>query len=141
MEDIYTEKRSIDPFEVGILKISFYEDALEVMAQIEDGKYLEAFKRVFFTPDLLANEGFDYFHCNLDPKRVQQTRDKYKMDMGGAMLLSVLDLNLLTANPLTRVRFPSIESLITKDSGSPSGLGTPPSPEGTDDLLKDGFTH
>ena len=125
-------------------KILYYEDAVEAVKGIEDGKYDDAFHQLFPTPHMFNNyftvgvTGDDY-----DEEPVQELKKKYsKTDFMGGLVFNALHKQLRSPRNMSTstVHFPAIEMLITK------GMSHRPSAEvsllvGDQDVLRDGFTQ
>ena len=118
--------------------IIYFEDARDFVKGIEDGKYYDAFNRLFPTPGMLDTsiDTFSLAEYNKYCDLFDSFQSEYGVDILGSFLLVALHQCHLTAEPMSRVYFPSIEALIPKDS---SGLDTASTPLETADLLKDGF--
>src|SRR5579859_2049517 len=130
-------KYSFDVTDEGIKRsIIYYEDARDFVKGIEDGKYYDAFNRLFPTPDMLDTFNFVDYMKYRDLRH--SFKSEYSMDSLGSLLLVALHQYHLTAEPISRVFFPSTEALIPKDS---NGLDTASTPLETADLLKDEFSQ
>src|SRR5277367_943617 len=132
-------------FEWNGKKIRYYEDAVEAVMGIEDGRFDEAFHQLFPTPDMFNNYDFTvgFTSGDYDEEPVEELKKKYvKTDFMGGLVFNALHKQLLSPRNMSTstVHFPSIETLITK------GMSHRPSAEvsllvGDQDVLRDGFTQ
>jgi hypothetical protein len=128
-------------FEWNGKKIRYYEDAVEAVMGIEDGKFDEAFHQLFPTPDMFDN--YDFASGDYHEEPVEELKKKYpKTDVMGGLVFNALHKQLLSPRHMSTsmVHFPSIETLIAK------GMSHRPSAEvsllvGDQDVLRDGFTQ
>jgi hypothetical protein len=126
-------------------KIRYYEDAVEAVMGIEDGKFDEAFHQLFPTPYMFNNydfiAGVGFTSGDYDEEPVEELKKKYaKTDFMGGLVFHALHKQLLSPRNMSTstVHFPSIEMLITK------GMSHRPSAEvsllvGDQDVLRDGL--
>jgi hypothetical protein len=62
-------------FEWNGKKIRYYEDAVEAVMGIEDGKFDETFHQLFPTPDMFNN--YDFTSGDYDEEPVEELKKKY----------------------------------------------------------------
>jgi hypothetical protein len=128
------------PFEWKGNKIRYYEDAVEAVRGIEDGKFDEAFHQLFPTPDMFNH--YEFLLDDYDEELVGELKKKYAYTdhRGGYVFNALLKQLHSTGNMSTStVHFHSIEMLIMK------GTSHRPSAEVSllvldQDVLRDGFT-
>jgi hypothetical protein len=91
-----------DVTDEGITRtINHYEDARDFVKGIEDGKYYDAFNRLFPTPDML--DCFQYSDYTKYRDLRNRFKSQYGVDASGATLLAALHQCHLTAEPMSRV--------------------------------------
>ena len=88
-EDIGNHQADIHfSFEWSGKEISYYEDAVEFVKSIEDGKFYETFNQLFPTPDIFNN--FDFRPYNDSRERLREFQEKYQADWLGGLVFIVL---------------------------------------------------
>ena len=136
-EDLGNHKANLKfMFEWSGKEISTFEDAVEAVKLIEDGKFDQAFHQLFPTPNMFNS--FDFMSVKKS-KESKELCKKYQMDSNGGIVIRALHHHFCSPPDTSTVHFPSIEALITK------AMSKRPSTElslvdEVQDILRDGFT-
>ena len=120
-------------------QISHYEDAVEAVKGIEDGKFDKAFHQLYPTASLLNAVTFSFADVEDDLlERLAPIKAKYNADLSGAWICLLLEERLASDPDTSTVHFPSIEALITKGSKRKPRQKEPEYGRADRDILRDG---
>ena len=124
-------------FEWSGKQISTFEDAVEAVKLIENGKFDQAFHQLFPTPNMFNTYNFMSAKSG---KEVKELSKKYQMDSNGEIVIRALHYQLHSPRDTSTVHFPSIEAPTAKAmSQRPSAEVSLVEPD--QEVFRDGFTR